>query len=470
MDHQKLYINGEWTESKSGEFIEVENPATREVMDKVPRANKQDVDYAVKAAKEAFETWQYTDLEERISLMKDLQKELEKRKDDMVDCIAKELGRSKGFALNPQVAPQIESFDSFIELTKEYEFERRFDGFMVKKEPFGVVAAITPWNYPLSQVTKKVIPALLTGNTVVLKPSQQTPLVAYILTDAIDKVGFPKGVFNLVTGTGTGSEVGDMLSNHKDVDMVSFTGSVDAGRKVDTAAIDGIKKVTLELGGKSPAIILKGGDIDLAIKKTLNTVYNNTGQTCSAYTRLLVPEDQKEEIEKRVIEMTKEYKFGDPKTGDKVIGPVVSKKQFDKVVSYIEKGVAEGATPIHGGIPKDYNKGYYVGPVVFTDVKNDMEIAQNETFGPVLSIITYKDKEEALKIANDIDYGLAGAVFGPEEEALEFAKKIKARNILVNDGKGGHKAPFGGYKNSGLGREDGVEGIEEFLQTKTIYI
>ncbi|MGO1372514.1 MAG: aldehyde dehydrogenase family protein [Senegalia sp. (in: firmicutes)] len=467
MDYNKLYIDGKWVKPNSNKTIEVENPANKEIIAKIPASNKDDVEKAVSAAKLAFESWQYEDLGKRVELVQKLKDEMENRKDDMVKIIMDELGRSKAFALDPQVQPYIDAMEDFIDIVKNYEFEVEKDGYKVRKEPFGVVAAITPWNYPLGQIIKKIIPALLVGNTIVLKPSQKTPLVAYILAECFDKVGFPKGVFNLVTGAG--SEVGDMLTNHKDVDAVSFTGSVEGGKAVGEAAIKGIKKVTLELGGKSPAILLKGGDYELGIKKTLNTVYNNTGQTCSAFTRLLVPEDEKEKIEKLVVDMSKKYKFGDPYSEEKIVGPLASQKQFDKVKKYVEKGIDEGANMIYGEVPTDDSKGYYVGPVVFSDVKNDMAIASDEIFGPVLSIITYKDEEDAIKIANDTTFGLAGAVFGPEEEAKKIANKIKAGTITVNEGNASHKAPFGGYKHSGIGREGGVAGFEAFLQEKAIF-
>ncbi|NLY67322.1 MAG: aldehyde dehydrogenase family protein [Tissierellia bacterium] len=467
MDYTKLYINGEWVQSNSKEFIEVENPANREIIGKVPRANKADVDYAVKSAKEAFETWQYTDLSTRISLMEALIDELYKRADDIAYMIVKELGRGVDFALDMHTIPYIQDGENYIRIAKEYEFEKDMGDYILRKEPIGVVAALTPWNYPLGQVTKKIIPAMLTGNTVILKPSQQTPLVTYILADAIDKVGFPKGVFNLVTGTG--AEVGSLLIEHEDVDVVTFTGSTKTGKEVAQRAMKALKRITLELGGKSPSVILKGADIELAVKKTLDTVYNNTGQTCSALTRLLVPEDEKGKIEEVVVNMTKEYPFGDPALSPTNIGPVISEKQFLKVKSYIEKGIEEGARLIYGEVPKDYDKGYYIKPVVFSDVDNNMVIAREEIFGPVLCIIPYKDKEEAIRIANDTEYGLSAAVFGPDDEAREVANKIKAGNVIVNKGIFTRKAPFGGFKQSGIGREGGVFGIEEFLEVKAIF-
>lgn len=467
MNFDKMYMNGEWIKPNTEEFIEVENPATKKIIQRVPRGNQEDVNLAVKCAKEAFEFWQYTPLEERLSLVKALGDELKSRKEDLAKSIMEELGRSKDFALNTHVIPYLDNIEDYINLAREYTFEEEYPNAYIRKEPYGVVGAITPWNYPLGQVTKKIIPALITGNTLVLKPSQNTPLVTYIIAEAVDKVGFPKGVFNLLIGKG--SEAGDMLSKHPDVDLVTFTGSTKAGTKVATQAIEDVKKVTLELGGKSPAIILKGADVEIALQKTLDSVYNNTGQTCSAYTRLLVPQEEKKKIEEKVVEKTKKYPFGDPESGYRVIGPVISKKQFDKVVSYIQKGIEEGATLLYGEVPEHSDKGYYINPVVFTDVKNHMTIAQEEIFGPVLCIIPYKDKEEAIKIANDVDYGLAAGVFGPEGEVKEVANKIKAGSIVTNRGQSNHNTPFGGYKHSGIGREGGRAGLEEFLQIKSIF-
>ncbi len=331
----------------------------------------------------------------------------------------------------------------------------------------GVVGALTPWNYPLGQIIKKLAPALLSGSTMVLKPSQNTPLVAYLLTESIDKVGFPKGVFNLVPGRG--SEVGNPLATHPDVNLLTFTGSTDGGREVAKLAVDDVKRITLELGGKSPAIILKGADLDLALSTVLGDIYRNTGQSCSALSRLIVPLDEKENIEKIIIEKTKAYTFGDPEDPDVQIGPLASKKQFDKVKSFIEKGLEEGANMLLGEIPKE-SEGYYVKPVVFTDVKNSMTIAQEEIFGPVLCLITYETFEEAIEIANDTKYGLSSAVFGPDDKAMDVAKRLKAGEVLINDGSSATGAPFGGYKHSGFGREGGKYGLEEFLEIKVLFI
>ena len=467
MNYDKLYINGEWVKPHSKEIIEVENPANKKIIGSVPAADKEDVNLAVSAAKEAFKTWQFSSLDQRIELINKLLDELKLTVDLMAETIVKELGCGISFAKSSHVIPYLDDIENHLKIIGDYKFEEIHDDYIIFKEPVGVIGALTPWNYPLGQIIKKLTPALLAGNTIVLKPSQKTPLIAFLLTKAIDRANFPKGVFNLVSGRG--SEVGNLLAKHKDIDMVTFTGSTKGGIEVSKLAAEDVKRVSLELGGKSAAIILKDADYRLALKKTLDKVYLNTGQSCSAYSRLLVPRGEKEVIEKLIIEMTKEYKFGDPSDTDRVIGPVSSKKQFDKVSYYINKGIEEGAKLLLGEVPKE-SKGYFIGPTVFTDVTNDMNIAQNEIFGPVLSIIPYDTVEEAIEIANDSVYGLSGGVFGPEEKAYEVASKIRTGTIVINNGSQLHKAPFGGFKHSGIGREGGKYGLEEFLEIKTMFI
>ena len=467
MNYDQLYINGEWVFPISKDKIQVENPATKEIFEAVPAANEEDVNLAVAAAKEAFKTWQFTPLGERVKLLTKLLEELTLKIDDMAEIIVKELGCGIKFAKNIHVLPYLDDIKNHLNIIGDYKFEERHEEYIIYKEPVGVVAALTPWNYPLGQIIKKLSPALLAGNTIVLKPSQKTPLVSFFLADAIDKANFPKGVFNLVTGRG--SEVGNLLAKHKNVDMITFTGSTKGGMEVSKLASEDVKRVSLELGGKSASIILKEADYRLALTKTLDKMYLNTGQSCSAYSRLLVPRDEKEQIEELILEMTKDYKFGDPADPDTIIGPVASKQQFEKVGYYIKKGIEEGAKLLLGEVPKE-SKGYYIGPTVFTDVDNRMEIAQNEIFGPVLSIIPYDTVEEAIEIANDSVYGLSGGVFGPEKEAFEVAKQIRTGTIVINNGAQLHKAPFGGFKHSGIGREGGKYGLEEFLEIKTLFI
>lgn len=467
MDYSKIYINGEWITPHTKELIHVENPATKENFEKVPNSDAVDVNNAIDSADAAFQTWQYSSMDERIQFGNQLVEELEKRVDEMAQVIVKELGCGFQFAKKIQVQTYIDDIKNYIRLMKDYDFEIEHDTFTVRKEPHGVIGALTPWNYPLGQITKKIVPAILTGNTVVLKPSKVAPLVSYHLTEAIHATDLPKGVYNLVPGSG--SDVGNLIGKNKKVQMLSFTGSTDGGMEVGKLAMEDIKNVALELGGKSPSIILEGADLDVAVKATLDKIYNNTGQSCSAYSRLLVPTHMKDEVEKLIKEKTKEYKFGDPANSETIIGPLASKKQFEKVKGYIEKGLEEGAELLLGEVPQDDGKGYYVGPTVFTNVKNDMAIAQNEIFGPVLSIITYNSVDEAVAIGNDVVFGLAAAVFGPEKEAKEVANRIKAGSIVINEGSQTHAAPFGGFKHSGIGREGGIYGIEEYLQEKAIF-
>ena len=458
MDIRKLYINGEWTDSVSGEYIEIENPDTKEIFAKVPRGNADDVDKAVKAARAAFETWQYTPLEERVNLMKKVLAGLKSRREELIHTITRELGSPV------KVSAEVHT-DPFLLETEHYIKVRRQTS-VVRREPVGVVGGLTPWNFPLEQIEKKVVPALLAGNCVVLKPSQYTPMTAYILAEEIDKAGYPAGVFNLVTGRG--GEVGDALAVHPDVDMISFTGSTAAGREVARKALVNIKKIALELGGKSAAILLKGGDWEQGIRSVLDTVMLNGGQTCNALTRLLVPEDELEKAEEILVRQTAGYKFGPVEDPETDMGPLASRKQFDRVKGYIELGIQEGARVLLGKVPED-DGSYKVEPVIFSDVKRDMRIAQEEIFGPVLVVLPYKDVEEAVSIANDSIYGLAGGVFGPEKEANEVARQMKTGTVYVNAGQWDVASPFGGYRQSGLGREGGVEGYEEFLEVKTIY-
>lgn len=466
MNKDTIFINGEWIKPVSKDVIEVENPADKTIIATVPACKKEEVDLAVAAAKKALTTWQFTSLEFRINLVENLVKELRSREDEMVDIIVKELGAPADFARNTHIRPYLKEIDELIELVKDYDFKEEHDGFTIVKEAIGVVGALTPWNYPFGQIAKKLGPVLLSGSTIVLKPSQKTPLIAYLLAEAIDKVNFPKGVFNLVPGRG--ADVGNPLAQHPDVNLLTFTGSTSGGREVSKLATDDIKRIVLELGGKSPAVVLEEADLKSAISTVLDDIYFNTGQSCSALSRLIIPKGKKSEVEELIVEMTKDYSFGDPTNKETLVGPLSSKQQFDKVKGYIEKGIEEGATVLLGEIPKE-SKGYFVDPVVFTDVSNDMTIAREEIFGPVLCVITYDTVEEAVSIANDTDYGLSSAVFGLEKEALAVASKIKAGDVNINSASGSHMAPFGGYKHSGFGREGGKYGFEEFLEIKAIY-
>ncbi|WP_311487867.1 aldehyde dehydrogenase family protein [uncultured Helcococcus sp.] len=467
MNFEKLYINGEYVDSTSGKFIEVENPATNEIIGRVPRGNTEDVEKAAIAAKEAFKTFSQTSLDERVEIMEKFADYLKENLDEIAELITKELGSPIEFSKKTHVQSQIDRVEKYIEIVKDYEFSRRDASALIVKEPAGVIGCLTPWNYPLGQIIQKVVFAILAGNTIVLKPSQQTPLVAYYVVDGFEKAGLPKGVLNLVTGAG--GEVGNAIATSKYIDVISFTGSTKGGREVAKLAQETIKRTTLELGGKSPAIFLDKENLDIGVNKMLGIVIRNAGQTCAAWSRAIVLESLREEFEAEVKRQFPDFIVGDPNDLNSISGPLASKKQYDKVTKYIEEGRKIADVLIEG----DYDfpdKGYYVNPIVFTNVKNDSIIARDEIFGPVLSVIYVKDKEEAIEVANDTDYGLSGAVFGKQDQALEVAKLIRTGTITVNDGPGETGTPFGGYKMSGYGREGGIEGLEEYLETKTINV
>lgn len=468
MPEMKLYIDGCWVEGVNRRFIEVENPATNQVIARVVRGDKADVDKAVAAARRAFQTWQFAPLAERIRLMEKVVAGLVANRARLIETITLELGSPYKVSRDVHVDPFILEAENFVEIARSFHYEVKRPGSVVRREPVGVVGGLTPWNFPLEQIEKKVIPALLAGDVVVLKPSQLTPLTAGILAELINAAGFPKGVFNLVTGVG--GEVGNALASHPDVDMISFTGSTDAGREVGRLALGTIKKLALELGGKSAAVVLAGADYELAVKAVLDTVYLNAGQTCNAFTRMVVPKAELRKIEEVILRQTANYKFGTSDDPEADISTLASRKQYDRVKAYVELGVLEDARMLLGEIPGESVKGYYIKPVVFCDVARGMRIAQEEIFGPVLAVLSYDTEEEAVEIANDSIYGLAGAVFGPKDKANEIARKLRTGTVYVNDAQWDVHAPFGGYRQSGLGREGGVEGYEEFFEIKTIYV
>ena len=468
MKLKQLYINSEWIDSTGDEIAEVLNPATEEVIAKVPVGTTDDVDKAVAAAKAAFPAWNATPIEDRIDLMEKFYTAIEARKDEIADTIVAELGASKKFAGTGQVGLPLSEIRATIDAVKDYDFEYTLKNTQIIEEGYGVVACITPWNYPLLQIERKVVPALLAGNTAILKPASNTPLTAVIYAEIMDEVGFPKGVFNLVTGSG--STTGDYLAGHEDVDVISFTGSTAVGSTMYEKAADGIKQVVLELGGKSPLIYLKGGDLKAAVKQAMNTVLNNQGQTCTALTRLLVPKDDLEDTKQHILDFYEtEVTVGDPTSEDTKVGPLVSADQRDTVLEYIEAGKEEGAEILVGGNKID-GPGYYVEPTVFVNATNDMKISQEEIFGPVLTVLTYDTVEDAVEIGNDIVYGLSGAVVGPEDEAVKVARQLRTGNILVNGAGRIPEAPFGGYKQSGRGRENGIYGVKDYLEIKAIFV
>ena len=467
MNFEKIYINGQWVPGSTGQFIDVENPATREIFAKVPAGNAKDVDAAAKAAHRALPVWSATPLEERISLMKRFLEIFRSQEDELINITVKELGSPYTFTKTAQVEYQYTRTQSYIDLASKVPLVEHMAASTVYREPVGVIGCITPWNYPLGQVIQKVIPALLMGNTVILKPSQHTPLSSYWLADAFEKANFPKGVFNLVTGRG--GEVGDAMATHPLINMISFTGSTSGGINVGKNALTGLKHISLELGGKSPYIILKGSNHEEAIRLCFNSIFLNSGQTCTAFSRLLIPKSEQSVIEKKLIELAKEYTPGNPEDPSTKLGPLASLRQYEKVKNYIESGIQEGAHLLYGTVPENSNKGYYISPAIFTCVTSEMSIARDEIFGPVLCVFPYETEEEAIRIANDTSYGLNAGVYGEKEKAIAIAKKIEAGNIYINASPRDTSAPFGGYKQSGLGREGGIYGMIEFTQQKALF-
>ncbi|MCC5889994.1 MAG: aldehyde dehydrogenase family protein [Alkalibacterium sp.] len=466
MNRQTLYYNGAWQDAHSTEYEEVINPTTEEVIGEGVTADQEDVNKAVASAKVAFDSWNTLEPKKRAEYVEKILKGITARKDELVDVMIKELGTSRQFAESTQVSISEKEMKATLEEIETFSFEEEVDNATVIKEGYGVVACITPWNYPLNQIQRKITPALLAGNTVVVKPAELTPMTAILLAEIVDEAGLPDGVFNLITGTG--SETGDYLTSHEDVSAISFTGSTDVGKSLYEKAKTTVKQIVLELGGKSPMIYLDGGDLELAVKNSANTLLHNQGQTCSALSRLFVPKDELERTKEVIKDYYKDIKVGDPNEEDTMVGPIVSKDQMETVLNYIEKGKEEGAEILVGGNKMD-RKGYFVEPTVFVNVTNDMTIAQEEIFGPVLVVLTYDSVEEAIELANDSIYGLSGGVVGPEDEAIKVARRLKTGNITINEGARTPKAPFGGYKQSGLGRENGLYGVEDYLELKAIF-
>jgi acyl-CoA reductase-like NAD-dependent aldehyde dehydrogenase len=467
----KIYIGGEWVSSSGGGVLEVINATTEQVMGSVPDGTAADVDAAVAAARAAFESWSQTSVQERADWMAKIAAALGARMDEIAALIAQEVGMPLKLSTMIQAGLPTTTFSSMPQLLAETEWEEQVGNSLIVREPVGVVAAITPWNYPLHQIAAKVAPAMAAGCTVVLKPSQVAPLNAALLADVIDEVGLPAGVFNLVTGRG--SVIGEALALHPDVDAISFTGSTTAGRKVSEAAAGTIKRVALELGGKSPNIILEDADLEPAIKDGVAKCFLNSGQTCSALTRMLVPRSRLAEAEQIAGAVAEFFKPGDPFAEGTMLGPLVSEEQRELVRGYIEKGSAEGAKLVTGGVepPEGLEQGYFVAPTVFSEVTTGMTIAQEEIFGPVLVLMPYEDEEEAVAIANDSIYGLAGGVWsGDQEHAKSVARRIRTGQVEINGGAFNPLAPFGGYKQSGYGRELGKYGLEEFLQIKSLQL
>ncbi|MEU9862384.1 aldehyde dehydrogenase family protein [Streptomyces sp. NPDC047971] len=458
--HDAMYIGGEWRPAASTDTIPVVNPADEQVIGHVPAGTVEDVDAAVHAARAAFPGWAATPPAERAKLIGALRDALAARAEEIAATVTAELGAPPQFAATVHAGLPIAVAGTYAELAAAHPFEEKVGNSTVYSEPVGVVAAITPWNYPLHQIVAKVAPALAAGCTVVLKPAEDTPLTAQLFAEAVHAAGIPGGVFNLVTGLGP--VAGQALAEHAGVDLVSFTGSTAVGRRIGALAGGAVKRVALELGGKSANVILPSADLGRAVSVGIANVMANSGQTCSAWTRMLVPADRYDEAVALAAEAVKKYVPGER------VGPLVNAKQQQRVRGYIEKGVEEGARIVAGGPEAPRETGYYVSPTVFADVTPDMAIAQEEIFGPVVSILRYEDEEDALAIANGTVYGLAGAVWGEPEAAVAFARRMDTGQVDINGGRFNPLAPFGGYKQSGVGRELGAHGLSEYLQTKSL--
>ena len=471
-NYDKLYIDGAWVPSTGTDTLEVFDSVTEEVMATIPNGTAADVDQAVAAAKAAFEPWAALPVEERAKYLTRIGDALGARMDEIATAISKETGMAKWLSQLVQVGLPINSFNQAAAIAESFPYEEELGNSLVVREPVGVVGCITPWNYPLHQIAAKVAFAMAAGCTVVLKPSEVAPVDAFILAEIIHEIGLPAGVFNMVTGVGP--VVGEAIAAHPDVDMVSFTGSTRAGKRVAQLGAENIKKVALELGGKSANVLLDDLDdatFQKAVSDGVGKAFLNSGQTCSALTRMLVPRTRLEQAEQIAAATAEAMVVGDPFAQGVHLGPLASAAQRDRVQTYIQKGIDEGAKLIAGGpgAPEGVEQGYYVRPTVFSDVRPDMTIAQEEIFGPVLSILPYEDEDEAVRIANGVVYGLSGGVWsGDKAHAEAVARKLRTGQVEVNGGAFNPNAPFGGYKQSGIGREYGPHGLSEFLEVKSI--
>ena len=471
MNYQKFYINGKWVDPISKDLLDVINPANEEVITQISLGNKQDLDIAVISAKNSFNAWSISSVELRLSLLNKLKEIYQSRFSEMTNAITLEMGCPHNFASEVQTQSGLDHINDFIDRLKNFEFEKNFDkqsNNYITHEPIGVCGLITPWNWPINQIALKVIPALATGCTMILKPSEIAPLSGILFAEMIDEAGFPSGVFNLINGDGEG--VGNAISSHPDIDMVSFTGSTRAGRLILKNASKTIKRVCLELGGKGGNIVFADSP-ENAVRDSIRNVMSNSGQSCDAPTRMLVERSVFDHVVKEAVDEARKIHVDLPNKTGEHIGPVVSKVQYDKIINLINLGIKEGAKLAIGGSEKPIGleKGYFIKPTIFTNVNNEMEIAKSEIFGPVLSIIPFDTEEEAIKIVNDTEYGLGNYIQTSDvAKAQRVAKKLRSGVVYINGNSMDSGTPFGGYRQSGNGREGGAWGLEEYLEVKTI--
>lgn len=465
----QFYINGQWVNPVTAKSLDVINPSDESVCARISIGSSADVDAAAAAAKTAFESFGQSSREERIDMLGAILEAFQKNYNDVADAISEEMGAPTKLSVDSQAACGIGHIATALEVLKTYKFQETMGNSRVFKEPIGVCGLITPWNWPINQITCKVAPAIAVGCTMILKPSEVAPLSAYVFTKIMEEAGVPAGIYNMINGDGPG--VGTSMSSHPDIDMMSFTGSTRAGTLVAQNAAPSVKRVTQELGGKSANIILDDVDLESAVTRGVMHMFNNSGQSCNAPSRMLVPASKLKKVEAIAAAVAKAAVVGDPKADGTTMGPVVSEVQYDKIQGLIQKGIDEGATLVCGGIdrPEGLDKGYFVKPTVFSDVNNDMTIAREEIFGPVLTILPYESIDQAIAIANDTPYGLAGYVQGNNmDEVRAVAAKIRAGNIAVNGQSGDMETPFGGYKQSGNGREWGAHGFTDYLEIKAV--
>jgi aldehyde dehydrogenase (NAD+) len=471
IERNQLYIGGRWVAPSSTETLEVTDSNTGETFARVPAGTAADADAAVAAARAAFDGWSRTPPAQRADLIQKIADGLKARSDELARTISTEVGMPLKLSTMVQVGGPVAAWSHYAKLAREFEFDERVGHSLVAREPVGVVAAITPWNYPLNQITLKVAAALAAGCTVVLKPSEVAPINAFLLADAIHEAGLPAGVFNLVTGVGP--VVGEALTANPDVDMVSFTGSTRAGKRVTEVGAQTVKRVALELGGKSASIVLDDADFEKAVRSSVSNCYMNSGQTCAAWTRLLVPRARLDEARSIAKAAAEAFTVGSAFADGVKLGPLVSAAQRDRVIGYIRRGLEEGAELVTGGAdaPQGVGNGFFVKPTVFVVDDPKATIAQEEIFGPVLAIIPYDSEDDAVRIANDSIYGLSGAVWaGSDDRAMSVARRLRTGQVDLNGGRWNPLAPFGGYKQSGRGRENGVYGLEEFLEYKAMQL